>query len=72
MAQGQKRCGKEYFEDIYNIDTQEQVVVHMCDFDGIRRGKYFRGESTARAEDEMRGGEVKNESPHVRMRLQKK
>ena len=27
---------KEYFEDQYNIDIQEQVAVHMCGFDGIR------------------------------------
>ena len=26
-----------YFEDLYNIDSQEQVAVHMCGFDGIRR-----------------------------------
>ena len=24
---------KKYFEDLCNIDTQEQVVFHMCDFD---------------------------------------
>ena len=26
------------------IDTQEQVAIHMCGFDGIRRGKCFGGE----------------------------
>ena len=26
---------KEYFEDLCNIDTQEQVAVHVFDFDGI-------------------------------------
>ena len=31
------------FEDLYNIDTQEQVAVHMCGFDEIQRGNYFRG-----------------------------
>ena len=24
-----RRIWKEYFEDLYNIDTQEQVSVHM-------------------------------------------
>ena len=38
-----QRILKGYFEDLYNIDTQEQVVVHMCGFDGIRRGNYFGG-----------------------------
>ena len=33
-----ERLCKEYFEDRYNIDTEEQVAVHMCSFDGIRRG----------------------------------
>ena len=28
-----RRIWKEYYEDFYNIDTQEQVVVHMCGFD---------------------------------------
>ena len=40
-AQGEdeeRRIWKEYIEDLYNIDTQEQVAVHMCGFDGIRRG----------------------------------
>ena len=32
------------YEDLYNIDTQEQVAVHMRGFDGVRRGNYFRGE----------------------------
>ena len=25
-----RRIWKEYFEDLYNIDTEEQVAVHMC------------------------------------------
>ena len=28
-----QRIWKEYFEDLYNIDTQEQVAVHMHGFD---------------------------------------
>ena len=23
---------KDYFKDLYNIDTEEQVAVHMCGF----------------------------------------
>ena len=41
LAQGGdevRRICKEYFEDLYDIDAQEQVVVHMCGFDGIWRG----------------------------------
>ena len=41
---------KEYFQDLYNTDTQEQVAVHVCGFDGVRR----------RAEVQMRVGKFKN------------
>ena len=37
---------KDYFEDLYNIDTQEQAEVQICGFDGVdeaRRGNYFGG-----------------------------
>ena len=47
LAQGEdevRKIWKEYFDYLYSIDTQEQVAVHMCGFDGIWRGKYFEGE----------------------------
>ena len=47
-----QRIWKEYFEDLYNIDTHGQVGVHMCDFDGVQRGNYFRGEPIMRTEVE--------------------
>ena len=55
-----RRTRKEYFEDLYNIDTQEQVAVHICGFDGIRRFSYFGGEPIRRAEVEVRVGKLKN------------
>ena len=45
---------------MYNIDTQEHVAVHMCGFDGIHRGNYFRGEPIGRAEVEVRVGKLKD------------
>ena len=41
-----ERSGRSILKknDLYNIDTQEQVAVHMCGFDGIRRGNYCEGE----------------------------
>ena len=30
-----RRIWKENLYDMYNIDTQEPVAVHMCGFDGI-------------------------------------
>ena len=29
-----RRIWKEYYEELYNIDIQEHVAVHMCCFDG--------------------------------------
>ena len=55
-----RRISKEYFEDLHNIDTQEQVAVQMCGFDEILRGNYFGGEPIGRAEVEVRVGELKN------------
>ena len=64
LAQGEdevRRVWKEYFEDLYNIDTREQVAIHICGFDGIRIGYYFRGERFERPEFEVRVGKLKNE-----------
>ena len=38
---------------MYIIDTQDQVVVHMCGFDVIWRGNYFRREPIGTTEDEV-------------------
>ena len=38
IKDGNRRLTQEYFEDLYNINTQEDVAVHMCGFDRIRRG----------------------------------
>ena len=48
------------FEDLYNIDTQEEVVVHMCCFDGIRRGNYFGKEPIGKAKVGVILGKLKN------------
>ena len=46
---------------MYNIDTQEQVAVHMCGVDQIRGGNNFGGEPIGRAEVEFRVRKLKNE-----------
>ena len=33
-----RRIWKKYFKDLYNV---EEVGIHMCDYDGVRRGNYF-------------------------------
>ena len=55
-----RRIWKDYFENLYNIDTQEKVAVHMCGFYGIRRGNYFGGEPIGRADVEVRVGKLKS------------
>ena len=63
LAQGDdemRKIWKEYFEDLYNIDTQEQVADQMCGFDGVQRSNCFGGEPFGRAEVEMRVGKLKN------------
>ena len=55
-----RRIWKEYFEYLYNINTQEQVAVHMCGFDGIWIGNYFGGEPIGRAKFEVRLGKLNN------------
>ena len=53
------KCGGSG-RSISNIDTQEQVAVHMCGFDGIQRGNYFRGEPIGKADVEVRVGKFMN------------
>ena len=52
LAQGEDELRRiwKYFEDIYNIDTQELVTVHMCGFDEIWKDNYFGGEPIGRDE----------------------
>ena len=55
-----RRIWKEYSEELYNIDTQEQVTFHICRYDGIQRGNYFGEEPIRRAVVEVRVGKLKN------------
>ena len=63
LTQGEdevRKIRKEYFESLYNINTLEEVAVHICGFDGIRRGNYFGGKSVGRADVQVRVGKLKN------------
>ena len=57
----------EYFQDMYNVDRENEVTVKMNGFDGAKRGNYFRGEPTSRAEKSLR-----MERHQVRMKLQER
>ena len=62
LAQGEdevRKIWKENFEDLYTIDTQEEVAVPMSGSDGIQKGNYF-GEPIRRFVVEVRVGKLKN------------
>ena len=44
---------------LYNIDTEEQVAVHMRGFDGVQIRNYFGGEPIKKNEVEVRFTKVK-------------
>ena len=54
-----QRIWKEYYDNLYNIDTQEQVVVHIYGFDRVWRANYFRGKLIRRTEVKVRVGKLK-------------
>ena len=56
-----RRILKEYYEDLYYIDIKEQVAVHMCGFDGVRKANYFGKEPIRRTEVEGRVGILRME-----------
>ena len=60
-----RKIWKEYFGDIYNVDNQEEVAVHMCGFDRIRRGNDFGGEPIGRVEVKVRVGKLKNRKVEI-------
>ena len=48
------RMWREYFEDLYNMDTQKQVSVHMCGFNVVQRSIFFGEELIGSNEGELR------------------
>ena len=63
LALGQddvRRIWKEDLEDLYNIYTQEQNLVHMFAFDNIQRGNCFEGKPIRKTEVEMRVRKLKS------------
>ena len=46
--------------DLYSIDAQEEVAVHMYCLNSVQKGNYFRREPVRRTEVEVRVGKLKN------------
>ena len=42
MGEDNVRKMRYYFENLCNMVTQEKVAIHMCGFDVMLRGNYFR------------------------------
>ena len=55
-----RRIWKKYLKDLYNVETQEEVGVHMCSYDRVRRGNYYGGEPIRKIEVEERIKRLKN------------
>ena len=51
---------KHHYEALCNMDTEEEVTIHMCGFDGVQRGNYFGGEPIRGTEVEVRVGKLKD------------
>ena len=55
-----RRIWKKYYKELYNVDTQEEVPVHVCGFTGVWRGNYFGGKPIRKTEVEERVMKIKN------------
>ena len=55
-----QRIWKKYLEDLYKINTQEEVAFHMHDFDGVWRSNYFVEKLIKRTEVEVTVRKLKN------------
>ena len=55
-----RRIWKDCFEDLYNIDTQEQIPVNICGFGGIQRSKHFGIEPIGKIKVKVRVRTLKN------------
>ena len=60
------------FGDLYNIESQEQVAIHMCGFDGVQRSHYFGEDPIKRTELDARVRKLKNGKTQVRIRSLKR
>ena len=60
-----QRIWKDYSEDLYNIETQEHIAVHMYGMDGVQRGNYFGGTPSRRTEVGVSVRQLKNRKDKV-------
>src|SRR5678815_4291707 len=51
---------KEHFENLYNIGSNDEVIMTVCGFDGTRRNRYFGDEVISKEEEMGRVRKLKN------------
>ena len=51
---------KEHFENLHNINSNDEVLVNVCGFDGTRRNRYFGDEVISKEEVMGRVRKLKN------------
>ena len=56
----EQRTWEDYFENLYNTNTQEQITVHICGFSSVRRSNHFGREPVRRTEVDVRVGKLRN------------
>ena len=45
-----RKVWREHFESLHNVGNNEEVIVIVCGFDGVRRNGYLGGEVITREE----------------------
>ena len=55
-----QRVWKDYFENLYDTDTQEQVAFYMYSVEGIQKVNQFKENPIRKTEVEVRVGKLKN------------
>ena len=63
---------KGYFEDLYILGIEEQIIVSICSFKGARMHNCFRREPVNKDEEKARVTKLIMVEEEVRMRLQEK
>src|SRR5678815_4077047 len=56
----EKGVWKEHFENLHNINSNEEVIVNVCGFDGARGNRYFGDEVISKEEVMGRERMLKN------------
>ena len=71
MGEDVREIWKEYFKDLYDVDTEERTAVNIYGFDGSKRGNYFEV-FPMRTKVKLHVKMFKSRRKQIRMRLPEK